>query len=178
MTRIDTTPAGTFASTYANDANDNLAQLTYPSGRVVTYHYDGENRLTGIRPSAAGRVVEHAVRAVVRYGDDGRLDQLRDRRRHASFQLRGEPAEAVVDDGGTDVLDLTYSYDNAGNVTSITDPRPNATQTFVPDPLDRLLAANGPWGTLQWSYDAAGNRLSETAPGRLPITPTTHRRSA
>src|SRR5262249_36073222 len=56
-------------------------------------------------------------------------------------------------------------YDNVGNVSSITDPRPNATQTFVPDALDRLTNATGPWGTLDWIYDAAGNRLSETASG-------------
>jgi YD repeat-containing protein len=50
---------------------------------------------------------------------------------------------------------------------SIADPRPGASQSFAIDALDRLSVANGPWGSLTWTYDASGNRLSETGAAGL-----------
>ena len=164
VTRTDVTPAGTFTSIYKSDANDNLSELTYPSGRVLTYHYDGENRLTSFdhQPlNGTNAVFAHGFS----YGDDGRLASYVTGAVTHRFTYEFNRTKRLWTTGGSDALDLTYGYDNVGNVSSVTDPRPNANQTFVPDPLDRLETATGPWGTLQWSYDAAGNRLSELAGG-------------
>ena len=44
------------------------------------------------------------------------------------------------------------------------------TQTFAYDMVGRLCAADGPWGALRWTYDAAGNRVTETrGPDRLQL---------
>ncbi len=63
---------------------------------------------------------------------------------------------------GTSGLDLTYTYDEASQVAGIADPRPGMSQTFNYDAVGRMWAADGPYGALRWSYDAAGNRLTET----------------
>src|SRR5574337_1444642 len=64
---------------------------------------------------------------------------------------------------------LHYGYDNAGNVTRIGDQitLPN-TQTLTYDDLDRLLTANGPYGTggapdtITYTYNEIGNILTNS----------------
>jgi hypothetical protein len=68
------------------------------------------------------------------------------------------------------VLDFTYGYDNVGNVTSIADPRPGASQSFAVEAPDRLSVANGPWGSLTWTYYAGRNRLTENSSAQNTYT--------
>jgi YD repeat-containing protein len=177
LTRSDATPAGTFSSIYTSDANDNLQTLTYPSGRIVSYHYDAENRLTSFDHTPPGAPSSSVFAHDFAYGDDGRLSTYITGAVAHHFTYEFSRPKRLWTTGGTDALDLTYGYDNVGNVASIMDPRPSATQTFVPDPLDRLDTATGPWGTLHWTYDAAGNRLTETGATTITYTytPTTQR---
>src|SRR5262249_29421628 len=73
LTRTDSPTAATFVSISPTDANDNLDTITYPSGRLVTYHHDAENKLTSFdhRPPGAGSSTPFAQ--AFSYGDDGRL---------------------------------------------------------------------------------------------------------
>ncbi len=65
------------------------------------------------------------------------------------------------------VLSLTYSsYDANGNITGITNTLDTTkNKTFTYDNLDRLSTAvsTGIWGTLSWTYDGVGNRLTENS---------------
>jgi YD repeat-containing protein len=47
--RTDVIGGRSFATTLAYDGNDNIASVHYPSGRVVAYTYDTENRVTSWR---------------------------------------------------------------------------------------------------------------------------------
>jgi YD repeat-containing protein len=162
VTRSDAvTNVGTFATTSAGDANGNLSTLTYPSGRVVTYHYDGENRLTSLDQQPNGAPEASVFANGFTYGDDGRLSSYVTGAVTHHFTYEANRPKHLWTTGGTDALDLFYSYDNVGNVLSIADPRPGANQSFTMDALDRLTIAYGPWGSLAWTYDAAGNRLTE-----------------
>jgi YD repeat-containing protein len=163
-TRTDTTGVGTFASTYLTDAIANLETITYPSGRVVTYHYDAENRLTSIDQKPAGAPSSSVFANAFTYGGNGRLESYVTGAVTQHFTYEAERPKRIWTTGGSDALDLTYTYDNVGNVTAIADPRPGASQSFTMDVLDRLYTANGPWGSLAWTYDNAGNRLTESAP--------------
>ena len=71
-------------------------------------------------------------------------------------QLRAGPVAG-------NALDLTYSYNKASQVTGIADYRPWMSQTFGYDLVDRLTSATsvGSYGTIGWTYDATGNRLTE-----------------
>ncbi len=73
--------------------------------------------------------------------------------------LSGYSAVGTTTTGtATAVQALTYSYDNVGNVTGITD---NVTatnsQTLTYDDLDRLDQATGNYGFYDYAYDAIGN---------------------
>ena len=60
-------------------------------------------------------------------------------------------------------LNVNYSYDPIGNITAITDNlEPFKSKAYDYDSVDRLISATGPWGNLAWTYDANGNRLSQT----------------
>ena len=73
------------------------------------------------------------------------------------------------------LLNLSYNYDNAGNVLNIQDPNmgtPQQTQTFVYDALNRLTSASatngsqGNYGPELYSYEAAtGNLISKAGAG-------------
>jgi RHS repeat-associated protein len=58
---------------------------------------------------------------------------------------------------------LTYTRDNAGNITAITDTlNPSTNKSYTYDNLYRLTLANGQWGTITYAYNPVGNRTYET----------------
>jgi len=64
-----------------------------------------------------------------------------------------------------------YSYDNAFRITGITDTSPGAANwTYGYDALDRITSGTSTSITRGWTYDANGNRLTET--GTSPSTYT------
>ncbi len=63
--------------------------------------------------------------------------------------------------GGTGIQNLSYGYDLASNITSITDGLSSGrSQTFTYDNLNRLASGTGYYGALSYSYDGVGNRLT------------------
>jgi RHS repeat-associated protein len=82
-----------------------------------------------------------------------------------------------VDSGGLD----TYAYDDAFRITAITDTVNGANSyAYGFDALDRLTSAVKTGTTRGWSYDANGNRLSETGsfPSTYTISGTSNRLSS
>lgn len=62
-----------------------------------------------------------------------------------------------------DIQDLSYGYDTAGNILSITDAVHTASQTFTYDHLNRLKTADNPgrYGSRRYEYDVLGNILEK-----------------
>jgi RHS repeat-associated protein len=59
---------------------------------------------------------------------------------------------------------LSYTRDNVGNITGITDHLdPAKTKSYTYDNLYRLTLATGQWGTITYTYDSTGNRTYETS---------------
>jgi YD repeat-containing protein len=164
-------PGMNFASSYFYDGNSNVTEIRYPcipptctQPRSVRYEYDAENRLKKVWNDLsefakdftyddAGRLATYQTGAVTHRFDYDIRDRIK--------QLRAGP--------GTNYgLDLTYSYDKVSQVTGIVDGRPGMyglSQSFGYDALYRLTGAAGPWGLIAWSYDNAGNRLTEERSG-------------
>ena len=60
----------------------------------------------------------------------------------------------------------TYGYDSNRNLTSITGTNtPWYSQTFGYDELNRLTSATGRYGTIAYTYDDVGNRLTRNTNG-------------
>ena len=66
-------------------------------------------------------------------------------------------------------MTLGYSFDNANRITGISDSSNSALAwTYGYDSLDRLTSGTTTSVTDGWTYDANGNRLTQT--GATPIT--------
>jgi RHS repeat-associated protein len=55
------------------------------------------------------------------------------------------------------IQNLNYDYDNVGNITQIVDAAGTTSQNFIYDPLDRIIQAEGAYGTNNYQYDSLGN---------------------
>jgi YD repeat-containing protein len=166
-------PGQAFTSSYAYEGNDTLQRITYPSGRQVTYQYDPQGRLTAVLNDGV------PFASNFHYDDSGRLDwYFTGPVRHGlSYDVRDRVQQLTAGPVGSPALSLTYSFNSISQVLGITDTRPSMSQTFEYDVLDRLKVASGPWGRLEWTYDAQGNRLTEQrgATTAYHYQPTTQR---
>lgn len=131
-------PAGGGTVGYAYDTAGRLQTITDWDSRATTFAYDAASRVTSLtRPG--GLTTSYT------YDDLNRvtgIDHVR---------------------SGSNLLELTYGYDAAGNVASLTDDA--GTATFTYDDLNRLTAADYP-GTEDYAYvyDPAGNITTLTTP--------------
>jgi YD repeat-containing protein len=87
------------------------------------------------------------------------VDRLGRRREFDYDNLGRRTSESWYTSGLTLVQTQTFDYDDAGNLTSATDPDGNYTITY--DDLNRPIQVVEPFAvTLTFGYDDAGNRIS------------------
>jgi RHS repeat-associated protein len=153
-----------FTTSFAYNAADQLIRITYPSGRQVDYRRNLSGQITGVSSFGsplAGNVTyaPFGPRTGLDYGN-GLNEQRQYDRDYRLTQL--------TTSGLGLSRNLSYSYDKTGNITNIDDGMsPARSQDFGYDELSRLTEASGPYGAIQYRYDANGNRLSETVNGGL-----------
>lgn len=139
----------TTSTTY--DSADRVRSMTYPSGEVITFAFNNQGQIE----SAGGYVTNYdydAFNKITRkqYGNGVATSFI-----YAEDDFRLQRIETPG------IQDLSYEYDDAGNVTSIADRRRGTTETFQYDDLDRLVAAAEPAGyTRIYTYNAIGNILT------------------
>ncbi len=138
--------------------NGRMSTLTLPSGNVVSYAYNSDGQVSGVQVGStpllsaatyepfgpvSGWTWGNGVTHTRSYDEDGAI--------------------AAIGTSDTNGVNLGYTYDAGSRITSIFDAATNPNSwTFDYDLLDRLTVANGATQTQGWTYDANGNRLSET----------------
>jgi RHS repeat-associated protein len=148
-----------YVTQYTYDQNGNLKTMTYPSGRVITYNLSND-KVTSVLNGAANLATS------LTYKPFGGLSSLTYGNGIVGSISYDNQYRVTSITAGT-VLNLSYSqYDANGNimaVNNVLDPTKN--KSFTYDALDRLstAAASGIWGSLAWTYDGVGNRLTEGA---------------
>jgi YD repeat-containing protein len=135
-------------------SNDHLTTITLPSGQLVTYEYNSNNQVTGVRVGSttvlSGALYDPfgPVRGWT-WGNGTLMSR--------SYDQDGKLAQ--FDSAGL----KTYAYDDAFRITGIADADDAANDwSYDYDPLDRLTSASNTGNTLGWTYDANGNRLTQT----------------
>ncbi len=137
--------------------NGSLETMTYPSGRVITYSLSND-RVISVLNGAANLATNISHKpfggvASITYGNGlaGTISY------DNQYRISGITTGAI--------LNLNYNqYDADGNIKSIQNTLdPTKNKAFDYDTLDRLstATATGIWGTLGWTYDGVGNRLTE-----------------
>jgi RHS repeat-associated protein len=153
----ETTPEGTVSYTY--DAADRRATMTVAGQPQVSYGYDNADRLTSISQSSStvGFTYDSADRRSVLTLPNGvTVEYAYD----DASQVTGLTYKLGTNTLGT----LTYSYNQAGNRTSVGG---SWARTGLPTALASATydAANqiATWGATSFSYDANGNLTSDGA---------------
>jgi RHS repeat-associated protein len=134
--------------------NGDLTSLTTPSGQVIGYGYT-QGRITSVTLNGSTTILNQVL-----YEPFGPIRQwtwgnatLANR----TYDLDGIPS--AIDSAG----DTTYALDNAFRITGITDLNDSTRSwTYGYDLLDRLNSASKTGQTIGYTFDANGNRLTQT----------------
>ncbi|WP_416878459.1 RHS repeat domain-containing protein [Litorimonas sp.] len=135
----------------------------YPSNRLLRYTPDGLGRATYVHDSNRDYATNYTFHASgtpsqISY-DNGFLYSKTLNSRQLTDRLQATK-------GGVKALDLSYTYDSRGQITSITDGAVTGNnRTFTYDPLGQLKTASGPWGSGTNVYDSLGNIRSRIFTG-------------
>jgi RHS repeat-associated protein len=141
--------------------NADLTALTTASGQAVTYGYNSNHQVTSI--AVNGTTVLQGVTYEPFSGVNG---WTWGNGTTVSRTFNGDGLISQIVTAGTT---LGYSFDNANRITGISDSSNSAlTWTYGYDTLDRLTSGTTSAITDGWTYDANGNRLTQT--GTTPIT--------
>jgi len=157
---VKTIDSNTYTTETTYDALGRTVTITYPDTAVIKYEYD-----TGGNPSrvknnsngfvyasytgynAAGQIGRtdfgNGVNTIYQYlSQNNRLYSITTSKQAAGF------------------MNISYNYDNAGNITRITDYLDSTkTRTYTYEALNRLTSATSTsyGGTLTWQYNKIGN---------------------
>ncbi|WP_198300909.1 RHS repeat-associated core domain-containing protein [Cellvibrio sp. PSBB006] len=155
----------TSTTAYTYDAVGQLTGITYPSGRIVTYTRDTAGRISGMTTRASSGATEYTLLSNLQYlpfgpanaytyGNGLTLNHDYDQ----DYRLQGIEVSGI-----NPVLERDYSYDPVNNITAIANPLHTVkNQSFGYDALNRLTSAQGVYGLLDYTYDAVGNRLTQS----------------
>jgi RHS repeat-associated protein len=145
--------------------NDDLVSLVTPSGQTVTYTY-ANHRIASISVNGT------AILTNATYDPFGPVSAWSWGNGHTearNFDLDGNLSTVVMQSET-----MTAHYDNASRVSSIGDNYGSGyTWSLGYDGLDRLTSASKSGATYGWTYDSAGNRLTQTGTAASTFTPST-----
>jgi RHS repeat-associated protein len=138
--------------------NGNLTTLTLPSGNVVSYGYNPQGQVSSIALGAT------TVLNNVTYEPFGPVSGWS--WGNGMLHTRGHDADGRVSSISTshsNGVNLGFTYDVASRITNVADVGASpGNWSYGYDALDRLISAQSPALTQGWTYDANGNRLSES----------------
>jgi len=145
--------------------------MTYPDGTLVSYARDTAGYLNKVTAKLPGASSATALATLTHqpFGPIASSTFGNGISEQWTFDTSYR-AKSIVDTlSGSKVQSLSYTYDNADNVTAIADAVNAANgQTFKYDLLNRLTSATsgtGGYGTLTYTYDNVGNRLTQVLNG-------------
>ena len=160
--------ATTYKTTYTYDLADNVSSVTYPSGDVISYTRDRAGRISSISyQPTSGAGASYLARSItyVPFGPVSGLTYGNGLAETLTYD-HDYHLTNILTSGNSVVQNLALSYDAVGNITSITDNLDNTlNQTFGYDKDYRLVSATGKYGAVGYTYDADGNRLTNTTNG-------------
>ena len=137
-----------------------LTTVTTPSGQTVAYAYNANHQIASVTVNTS------PVLTAVTYEPLGPVNGWTWGNGTSSNRVyNGDGNIAQISSNGV----KSYAYDDALRITGVTDTSSGASNwTYGYDTLNRLTSAANGAVTRGWTYDAAGNRLTET--GSAPST--------
>ena len=180
--RTTATDQNNKTTTYAYDDADRLVSVTDAANNLTQYNYDTENNLVSITDGSnhttyfaydpMGRVIQTTFPSTLTetYGYD-QLYNLTSKtdRKNQTIQYVYDALYRMTSKTYPDSTAANYVYDLVGKIQQVTDP--TGTYGFAYDNMGRLIGTTTQYSFLPgynfqngYSYDAASNRKSLTAP--------------
>lgn len=145
---------------YSYNADGQLKNITYPSGRIIEYTYNSIGLIEEVTSTYDG--VTQTLASNIDYLPFGEMKSLtygNGKTLTQTFNQNYQLTDKIIDS----VLNKTFAYDPVNNIDFITDNLDaNASEDFTYNLVDRLTEASGDYGDTSFDYDAIGNRLSKT----------------
>lgn len=151
----------TLAQSYTYDLAGNIATITMPSGRVVTYTRNANGLVSNVAAPINGTGTNLA--SSITYLPFGPLNALtygNAKTLSATFDTDYNPTNRTISGG---IANWTYTTDKNGNVTQA------GATTYGYDALNRVNAENAGAAT-SYTYDATDNRLTKVQGGTTSTT--------
>jgi len=171
----------TYTTGYGYDLADRLTSITYPSGRSVGYTRNSLGQVTTVTTTPPGGSPAIVAQGITYLPFGGVKSYVLGngivvtRTYDTDYRLQG-----ILDAGSATVQHLDFDYDRRGNVTLRNDLVAAVPEIYGYDPMSRLSAASGAYGTQGYTYDDVGNRLTRTgsAPQMYGYPSNSHRLSS
>ncbi len=153
-----------------------MKKIIYPDTSAVDYTYDGNGNIKDIKSGATTYAEYNSYTAV---GGPLLIDYANDKANSTYQYLPQNNRLFSLTTNGTQggLINISYGYDDAGNITGISDYMDSAkTRTYVYDESDRLTSAASVsyGGTLTYQYDKIGNMTYNSRKGNYSYTDPDH----
>jgi RHS repeat-associated protein len=148
----------TLAIGYGYDGAGRLGNVTLPSGSVITFGYNTSGQVTNVTLNGSTTIISG-----ITYDPFGPITGWT--WGNGTFASRGFDTDGKITqvDNANGASLKNYSYDDAFRITGIGDAGNGALSwTYGYDLLDRLTSATSTSVSQGWTYDANGNRLTQT----------------
>ncbi len=163
---IKTVTNGVTSSSYTTqttyDALGRTKSVTYPDSETVSYTYDTGGNLSSVKSTSTTYASYSGYNAL---GQTGGITYGNGIETAYTYNADNGLLKTIDTEtsSGTDLINRSYTFDNTGNITYITDNVNSAnTQSFTYDALDRLTnASSTSYGSLTYAYDTIGNFTSK-----------------
>ncbi|MBF0559297.1 MAG: FG-GAP repeat protein, partial [Nitrospirae bacterium] len=147
---VKTVDTATYTTQTEYDALGRIFSITYPDAETINYFYDSGGNLSSI----PGYVNYSDYNAL---GQPGTIQYANGVATTKNYDSMNNRLASISTTGG--LQNLSYGYDNAGNVQMIADGiNGTSTQNFLYDELNRLTQAqSSAYGTITYQYNQIGN---------------------
>ncbi len=161
--RLTQITQGAAIVSFTYDNAGRRTSLTLPNGVLVEYVYDAASRLTEITYKQGGTIVLGNL--TYEYDKNGSRIKI-----GGSFARTGipQPISSTAYNAAnhqTTFGDKTLTYDNNGNLQTITDA--SGTTTYTWNARNQLVGISGPGVNASFVYDGLGRRENKTINGSL-----------
>lgn len=144
---------------FSHDLLGRVRSITYPNQYRVGYSYDA----LGLSQVRAGSKILASYNDRTAFGAARYLEYGNGLRTVMDYNPENGLLKNIQAGGGY-LLNLAFTHDAVGNVQNVQDMAPLTTyhsapnsESYTYDAINRLIAANGPYGTMSYQYDAVGN---------------------
>src|SRR5436309_2130405 len=161
--RLTQITQGSSVVQFGYDTANRRTSLTLPNGILVEYGYDAASRVTSIIYKQNGTTVLGDL--TYEYDKAGNRTKI-----GGSWARTGMPEPLTTTGYDVNNRQLTFgdknlTYDDNGNLTSITDS--NGTTLYSWNARNQLTGISGPGANASFVYDGAGRRQKKTINGSL-----------